>query len=257
MLHVVNYVQKRCLKMIDYYSVTDKGLHRLNNQDSYLTITNESGDFLALVCDGIGGAKAGDVASKESVNYLEKVFKTSGPFNSLKHAKNYIENELINANKHVFNLANSNIDYYGMGTTVTGILVTSFGILTINAGDSRTYGLKDKKLIRLTNDHTLVNQMIENGEITYEESLTHPKKHYLVRAVGVWDNIEFDINEVDKMDYFMICSDGLCGYVSDEEIDYVMDSLEFDTCKKKAIALKDLALNKGGFDNITVIVVKL
>lgn len=242
--------------MIDFYCVTDKGLHRLDNQDSYLTISNDSGDFLALVCDGIGGAKAGDVASKETVKYLEKVFKTSGPFNSLTHAKNYIENELINVNMFIYNLANSNKNYYGMGTTVTGILITSFGVLSINAGDSRTYGLKDKRLVRLTKDHTLVNQMIESGEITYEESLSHPKKHYLIRAVGVWDSVEFDINEIDKMDYYLICSDGLCGYVEDDDIDYVMDSLEFDTCKKKAEALKDMAINKGGFDNVTVVVVK-
>lgn len=242
--------------MIDYYSVTDKGLHRLNNQDSYLTIKNDYGDFLAVVCDGIGGAKAGDVASKETVKYLEKVFKTSGPFNSLKHAKNYIENELINVNKYIFNLANSNEDYYGMGTTVTGILITSFGVLSLNAGDSRTYGLKDKKLTCLTKDHTLINQMIENGEITKEESINHPKRHFLIRAVGVWESVEFDVNEVPVMDYYMICSDGLCGYVDDSEIIYVLDSLEYDTCKKKAEALKNMALNKGGYDNITIIVLK-
>lgn len=242
--------------MIESYSVTDIGLHRSQNQDSYLTLTNDYGDFLAVVCDGIGGAKAGDIASKETIEYLKKVFLTSGPFNSLKHAKNYIENELINANKYLYNLANSKNEYYGMGTTVTGILITSFGVLVLNAGDSRTYGLKNKKLIQLTKDHTLINQMIENGEITKEESINHPKKHYLIRAVGVWDSVEFDVNEVEKQDYYLMCSDGLCGYVSDEDITYVMDSLEFDTCKKKAEALKDLALSKGGLDNITVIVVK-
>lgn len=242
--------------MIDFYSITDIGLYRTSNQDSYLTLSNDYGDFLAVVCDGIGGAKAGDVASKETINYLKKVFKTSGPFNSLKHASNYIESELINANKYVYNLANSNPDYFGMGTTVTGILITSFGTLSINAGDSRTYGLLNKKLIRLTKDHTLVNQLLENGDISYEESLNHPKKHYLIRAVGVWEDIDFDIKKIDNYEYYLICSDGLCGYVDDNELLYVMDSLEFDTCKKKAIALKDFALSKGGFDNITIIIVK-
>lgn len=242
--------------MIDYYCVTDKGLHRTTNQDSYLTIFNDYGDFLAVVCDGIGGSNAGDIASKETCKYLENVFKTSGPFNSIKHASNYLKSGLVNANKHVFTLGNSKKEYYGMGTTVSGILITSFGILTLNAGDSRTYSFNNKKLTRLTKDHTLVNQLLENGEITYEESINHPKKHYLIRAVGVWDNVEFDINEVINNDYFLICSDGLSGYVSDEEITYIMNSLEFDSCKKKAEALKDIALVKGGYDNITVIVVK-
>lgn len=242
--------------MIEYYGVSDTGLHRNNNQDSYLLVSNEYGDFLALVCDGIGGANAGDVASKEVVDYFEKIFKTSGPFNSLTHFKNYMESELYNANKHLFELANSNSEYYGMGTTLTGIAISKFGILCFNAGDSRTYGLKDKKLYRLTKDHSLVNQLLDNGEITLEESINHPKKHYLVKAVGVWEKVEFDIIEVKPMNYYMLCSDGLCGYVSDNEITYIMDNLEFDTCQKKAIALKDIALSKGGYDNITVVVVK-
>ena len=88
-------------------------------------------------------------------------------------------------------------------------MITSFGCLTLNVGDSRTYGVLNKKLFRLTNDHTYVNEKLEKGEISYKESLTHPKRHYLVRAVGVWDKVESDIHQVADMDYYLVCSDGL------------------------------------------------
>ena len=240
--------------MIDFYCISDVGLHRTCNQDSYVTCTNNNGDFLALVADGIGGGKAGDVASKETVNYIKKRF-SSLSFESLCDAKEKMNDLLNKTNKYVFDLSMSNVDYLGMGTTLTGILITSFGSLSINVGDSRTYGIVDKKLFRLTNDHTYVNQMLEKGEITYKESLTHPKRHYLTKAVGVFDVVEFDIHKVKNMDMYLLCSDGLCGYLQDNEIMNIIDSLEYDTLKKKGDALIEKTLKKGGYDNVTVVLV--
>ncbi|MDO4500175.1 MAG: protein phosphatase 2C domain-containing protein [Erysipelotrichaceae bacterium] len=242
--------------MLKYYAKTDIGLHRSCNQDSYITITNNFGDFLALVCDGIGGGKAGDVASGEFVSYFERIFKDSGPFTSLEMAKEYITYYLRMANRHVYELSLTSKSLYGMGTTVTGILITSFGTLSINLGDSRVYGVLDKRLFRLTNDHTLVNQMLMNGEITYEESINHPKKHFLVKAAGVFEEIDFDVHKVKDMKYYLICSDGLCGYVKDDELLNIVDSYEYDTCRQKCDELVNLALLKGGYDNITVVVVE-
>ena len=240
--------------MIDFYCISDVGLHRTCNQDSYVTCTNSDGDFLALVADGIGGGRAGDVASKETVNYIKEHF-ASLSFNSLCDAKEKINVLLYDTNKYVFDKSMSSIDYFGMGTTLTGILITSFGSLSINVGDSRTYGIVDKKLFRLTSDHTYVNQMLEKGEITYKESLTHPKRHYLTKAVGVFDTVEFDIHKVKNMDMYLLCSDGLCGYLQDNEIMNIIDSLEFDTLKGKGDALIEKALKKGGYDNVTVVLV--
>lgn len=253
MPHVVNLEPKRCY-MIDFYCISDTGLHRSCNQDSYVTCTNENGDFLALVADGIGGGRAGDVASLQTVEYVKRYFNTIA-FTSLDDAKDKIDSLLKQANKYVFDLSMSNIEYFGMGTTLTGILITSFGNLSINVGDSRTYGVVDKKLFRLTVDHTYVNQMLEKGEITYKESLTHPKRHYLTRAVGVFDSVEYDIHKVKDMDMYLLCSDGLCGYLQDNEIMNIIDSLEYDTLKKKGDALIEKALKKGGFDNVTVVLV--
>ena len=195
--------------MIEYCGVSDVGLHRKKNEDSYMATFNNDGDFLALVCDGIGGAKAGDVASKMVTDYFLSEFKSSS-FDSLEMASDYLLKHLEIINKLVFDLSISKDEYFGMGTTLSGVLITKFGILSINVGDSRTYGFLDKKIFRLTNDHTLVNQMLQNGEISYKESINHPKRHYLVRAIGVFESVEFDIHKVKDMDYFMICSDGLC-----------------------------------------------
>ena len=252
---VVNLELKRYY-MISYFGKTDIGLHRQTNQDSYLAIQNKYGDFLGLVCDGIGGARAGDVASGETVKYFEKSFKKSGPFTSLDDVRNYISYHLKKANQRIYDLSVSHKEFDGMGTTLTGIIITNFGILSINIGDSRVYGFLDRKSFRLTNDHTLVNKMLQNGEITYEESINHPQKHYLVRAIGVWNEVECDIHEVKDMDYFVLCSDGLCGYVDDDEINGVVYHSNETTCEGKCQDLINLALLKGGYDNVTVVVVK-
>lgn len=238
-----------------YSCLSDVGLMREINQDSYLAVENKYGDFLVVVADGIGGGKAGEVASGEIVKYLNEIFKVSGPFESIENVIDFINYHLDKANKYVYDLSMSNKDYYGMGTTLTGILITSKGCLSINCGDSRVYGFIDKKIFKLTEDHTLVNQMLAKGQITYEESLNHPKRHYLVRAVGIFEDTKFDVHKVKDMDYFLISSDGLHGYVSEEEISKIILD-ESKTIEDRVIDLKDIALMKGGYDNITVVLIK-
>lgn len=239
---------------MEYFCLTDIGLIREKNQDSYLVVENKYGDLLAIVADGIGGGRAGEVASGELVKYFNEVFKESGPFENLDNAKNFIESHIIKGNKLVFDLSNSDKNYYGMGTTLTGLLITSKGVLSLNCGDSRVYGFIDNKIFKLTTDHTLVNQMLEKGKITFEESLNHPKRHYLVKAIGIYDEVEADIHKVKDMDYYLLCSDGLHGYVSDHEITEIVMSEK--SIQDKVNELKDLALLKGGYDNITVVLIK-
>lgn len=242
--------------MIEYYAISEIGLKRPSNQDAYLTIANDYGDFLALVCDGIGGSKAGDVASKEVVNYFSDNFKKSGPFKDIQNIKDYLKKEINNANKKIFDLSNSDISYKGMGTTVTGILISDNNIVTFNVGDSRVYAFDNNEAIRLTVDHSLVNQLLAKGEITYEESINHPMKHYLIRAVGIFDKVDVDIFNTKKHPYYVLCSDGLCGYVSDEEMSQIIFDENLISCKDKCAKLLDLALLKGGYDNITIVVIK-
>ena len=236
-----------------YSCISDIGLIRDKNQDSYIAIENIYGDFLAVVADGIGGGKAGEVASGEVIKYFNKVFPECGPFDNLDNAIDFIKYHIDKINKEVFNLAISDDRYSGMGTTLSGIFITKFGAISINCGDSRVYGFIDDKAFKLTTDHTLINKMLENNEITYEESLTHPKRHYLLKAIGIFDRVECDVHKVKDMDFYLVCSDGLHGYVSDDEIVSIVASEK--TIEEKTLELKDLALLKGGYDNITIILI--
>lgn len=240
---------------MEYYCITDIGLVREKNQDSYLAIENRHGDLLALVADGIGGGKAGEVASGELIRYFEEHFPESGPFSGLQDAANYILYHMDQANRHIYDLSRHYSDFSGMGTTVTGVLISSCGILSINCGDSRVYGFLDDMTVRLTRDDTLVNRMLENGKISYEEAVNHPKKHYLVKAIGIFDHIDTDVHKVRDMEYYLICSDGLHSYVSDEEIASIVTD-HTKTVEEKTVELKDLALLKGGYDNITIILIR-
>ena len=240
---------------MEYACITDVGLVREKNQDSYLAITNAYGDFLALVADGIGGGKAGEVASGETIKYFDDNFKESGPFDKIEDAINYMLYHVQAANKHIYDLSMKYDEYSGMGTTLTGILITSCGTISINCGDSRVYGFLDEWPFQLTFDHTLVNQMLQKGQISYEESVNHPKKHYLVKAIGIYPVCTPDVHKVKDMEYYLVCSDGLHAYVSDDEIRKIVTS-KHSSVSGKCEDLKDLALLKGGYDNITIILVK-
>ena len=242
---------------MNYYCISDIGLYRDKNQDSFLAIENNYGDFLAIVADGVGGGKAGEIASGELVKYFKSIFKESGPFNTLENAIDFINYHIDKANSKIFNMSVSKEDYSGMSTTLTGVLMTSFGTISINCGDSRVYGFIDNKYFRLTTDHNLGNQMLENGQITFEETINHPKKQYLylVKAMGIFPEIKADVHKVKDMDYFLISSDGLHGYVSEEEISKIILD-ESKTIEDRVIDLKDIALMKGGYDNITVVLIK-
>lgn len=240
---------------MEYYCITDTGLVRDKNQDSYLAISNAYGDFLVLVADGIGGGKAGEVASGELIKYFDFAFRDSGPFVELDDVKRFIDYHAEVANSILHDLSDRYKDYEGMGTTLTGFIMTALGILSINCGDSRVYGFIDDRIIHLTHDDTLVNQMLEEGKISYEEAINHPKKHYLVKAVGVFDRCDADIHKVREMDYYLACSDGLHSYVSDEEIAGIVLNDELSV-EEKTVELKDLSLLKGGYDNVTIVLVK-
>ena len=241
---------------MEYSCITDIGLVREKNQDSYLVLYNEYGDFLALVADGIGGGRAGEVASGELIKYFEYSFKESGPFDSQEDVINFLQFHVSTANKHIYDLSKKFVDYNGMGTTLTGIMISKYGTVSINCGDSRVYGYIDGMLLHLSKDHTRVNEMLENGEITYEQSLNHPEKHYLTKAIGIFNKIDVDIHNVKKMEYYLVCSDGLHSYVSDEEIKKIITD-DKKSIDEKVEDLKDLSLLKGGRDNVTIILIKV
>ena len=241
---------------MEYYCITDVGLIRDKNQDSYIAVENDYGDFLVLVADGIGGGKAGEVASGEVIKYFDFTFRGSGRFSSLEDVISFMNFHINAVNKHVYDMSVKYEEYEGMGTTLTGFMITSLGMISINCGDSRVYGFKDENIVQLTRDHSLINKLLSEGKITPEEALNHPQRHYLIRAIGVGDKVRADIEEIKDMDYLLACSDGLHGYVSDEEIKKIVLDKE-KSVADKTIDLKDLSLLKGGFDNVTAVLVRL
>lgn len=241
-----------------YYGVTDRGLVRKTNQDNYVIASNEVGDVFAIVCDGIGGGRGGDVASKIAIDYFSEVFSENNGFTDRDEVFNWIRFHVAKANDQIFVRSTTTSIYKGMGTTFVGILLCKVGRFIVNIGDSRVYGAyPDSKFTPLTQDHTLVNDLLKTGEITQEEAEYHPKKNVLTNALGVWDSVRIDIHEhTGPISSFLICSDGLYGYVDHDVIKKVMVSKELSTTLKVRNLLNK-ALKAGGYDNITIILIEL
>ena len=234
------------------YGVTDKGLVRKQNQDSYIIATNEVNDCLALVCDGIGGANGGEIASKMAIDYFSMVFSEHKGFKDIDDAVSYLRYHIIKCNERIYKKATNELKYKGMGTTLSGILISSVGKVIINIGDSRVYGINEnKEFLQLSEDHTLVNDILKHHEITYEQALNHPKKNVLMKALGANNPIDIDIFDCDMdIESILLCSDGLTNMLEKEQIEKVLTSdLELD---EKVIRLIRKCNNRGGTDNISI-----
>ncbi len=220
------------------FGATDTGLVRANNQDSYVIASNEVGDVFTLVCDGIGGGNSGDVASQTAIQYFSEVFSANKGFKDEEEALTWLRYQIRKANDTVFSLSTTRREYQGMGTTLVGVLLIPQGSYVINVGDSRAYAsFQDGSFRCLTQDHTLVQDMVNHGELSEEEMMNHPTRND------------------DPADTFLLCSDGLHGYVPDSVIAKVMlDSRQ--TLQAKSKQLMNLALLQGGYDNITIILIQ-
>ena len=237
-----------------YCSLTDKGLVRERNEDNFSTIENINSDILFFVCDGIGGNNAGDIASKETVDLINKLFKKAPKFKNAKEIIKFINYFINEANENLLKISSINSNFYGLGTTITGILISGKHAYSFNVGDSRVYGVRKNKIKQLTKDDSLVNLLIDEGKITKEEAKTHPKRSHLIKAIGINQYLDVPVNKLDFYDYFLICSDGLYSMLEEKEILKIINDKEA-TIETKTKQLAHEALLKGGYDNITLIVV--
>ena len=229
---------------------TSKGLVRKNNQDNYLNQTTKSGLRIIAVADGLGGPKAGEVASSFAVEELAQYFSLWGEDNVFNHIEE-IKNYIFDINTHIRKVARENAEYAGMGTTLTVFITNGKNAGVLHIGDSRAYLINKNGIKQITKDHSLVQFMIDQGQITYEESLTHPQKNIITRALGTEESLEidyysFDISPSDKV---LLCTDGLTNYISDDQIFSVVNSLDLDSAADRLI---EMANDCGGADNITV-----
>ena len=231
---------------------TNIGSVRKTNQDAFATGTFVDGSVWTVVCDGMGGANGGGVASTMAVKIISERL-TSG-YRSKTDA-NSIRNMLLSAieaaNAEVYRMAHTDKNLLGMGTTVVAIIATSDKVYVIHIGDSRVYLSCKDNICRLTRDHSIVQEMIETGQITEQEARNHPRKNIITRPLGVQENTGSDYCEtqISEGDILLICTDGLSNHVSDETIQEVIrKNGDIDE-------LVRLANSSGGTDNITVVLI--
>jgi PPM family protein phosphatase len=228
---------------------TDVGRVREGNEDAYLVA-----DSVFAVADGMGGHLAGEIASAKA---LEPVEALDGKvYADAEDAVRALRDAVVEANATVSRMADDEPLYRGMGTTLTAVLVEGRRLHVAHVGDSRAYLLRDGSFSQLTDDHTLVQHLIDEGQISREEAATHPQRSIITRAIGVAREIDVDSMTLDLLpgDQILLCSDGLTGVVSDEAIEQALTS---DVDEQTIIAdLIDQANQGGGPDNITVVLLR-
>lgn len=232
---------------------TDIGRVRRINQDAFLECSNH-GVHLLAVCDGMGGAAAGEVASSKAVVYLRGVFEDDPPRElTLSGLSDWLKQAIESVNERLYALAQAHEQYLGMGTTLVAALIHGRKIAMANVGDSRIYLLRES-LQQITTDHSLVQEMIDQGRLTEAEAKVHPQRSILTNVLAIQPHVVIDRFVVDEpIDALLLASDGLHGYVDDAEIEACLRSDE--PLDSKTQSLIDLANAKGGFDNTTVILI--
>jgi serine/threonine protein phosphatase PrpC len=242
--------------------ITDVGLKREGNEDFF---SAEDSLGLYIVADGMGGHLAGEVASRISVEMINKCYRKwfeeeasvneiyGEPDDSLTLQGNYVLGSIRFANRVIYEMALENKNYHGMGTTIVILLVTPTVIIAANVGDSRIYLVRDGTLEGLSKDHTIVAEQVDMGMMTKEEAETSPLKHILTRNLGSAETVEPDIFEIEPSnnDRFILCTDGLTDLVKEEEI-LAMTSNE-QTPKELCRKFLDKVLKRGAHDNTTIV----
>ena len=238
----------------EYFSLTDTGMVRDNNEDS---VALDPDNHVAILADGMGGYNAGEVASAMATTFvrseLGRWLAEGGSQASAREIKRAMEICIDNANRSIFNAANSQPQYAGMGTTLVMGVFQDSRTLIGHVGDSRCYRLRGGNFVQLTRDHSLLQEQLDAGLITPEQAQYATHKNLVTRALGVEDTVLLEVNEfrIEDGDLFLLCSDGLSDMLSDERMAAVL--VTAGTLEEKANALVDAANDSGGRDNISVI----
>ncbi|WMJ76078.1 MULTISPECIES: Stp1/IreP family PP2C-type Ser/Thr phosphatase [unclassified Sedimentibacter] len=236
------------------YCETNKGLMRENNEDNL--IVEESDRFnLYAVADGMGGHKAGEVASSIAIDTIREIFKKNNKREDFK-APSFIIQSIDKANEKIRQESQSKEECSGMGTTITMVIVDlSLNIAYVgNVGDSRAYLIRNNEIIQVTEDHTYVHELFKDGKISFDEAKHHPKRNVITRAVGSEEYVHADIFEIELFsdDIILLCTDGLTTHLTDDKI---LSTIKEFGCSESVQRLIKFANDNGGTDNITVIIV--
>lgn len=232
------------------YALSHVGRVRTVNQDAYYQPA--PGENFAVVADGMGGHRAGEVASQIAVEEFTRWLRCAPRPNE--EALRYAVSE---ANRAIYMKARAEQDKAGMGTTLTAIWVDEHRVYLIHVGDSRAYLYRDGEISQLSRDHSVVGEMVERGEITPEEARVHPQRHFITRSLGTAVYVVPDVNKFERRegDVWLLCSDGLSNYVDCNEMGELLSGN--GSWQDKIALLLELALRRGGSDNITVVLMAL
>ena len=236
------------------WGLTDPGNIRSQNQDAYNIVEFGHDRALMIVCDGMGGAKSGNVASSMAAEaFVAEVRRSQRLALSVERVKQILLGALELANKAVYEHAKLGDEYSGMGTTLVAAFLLKNTAVVINVGDSRAYHFSAQGVHQVTRDHSIVELMVQRGELTPEQAKTYPGKNLITRAVGTEPEVEGDlyVQELHKDDCLLLCSDGHSNEMDDQEILFeVVHGMKKSTCCERLLSI---AKNRGAPDNVTVV----
>lgn len=240
------------------WGLTDPGCVRTQNQDAYQIVKLERGTLLCVICDGMGGAKSGNVASSLALDvFVQEVKRNYHAGLDMGGVDQVLERAVKLSNFTVFDQASQFEEFEGMGTTLVALLVRGRQAFVVNVGDSRAYRVSTASIRRITTDHSLVQLMIQSGELTPEEARYFPGKNYITRAIGTESIVRCDIFHVDlnRGDCVLLCSDGLSNLLDDQEMLFeIVHGVSRKQCCQR---LLDIAKSRGAPDNVTSVLVQV
>ena len=238
------------------FGITDRGAVRRDNQDSFLIERLPERDcVIAALCDGMGGEKAGNIASDLAVKTFVTEVRRQIAANGRRRPdiRSMMESACDMANHMVYSYSCFDTDYTGMGTTLVAAVIYGGSAWVLNVGDSRCYKLTRRRLAQITRDHSLVQDMVDRGELTPEQALHHPRRNVITRALGVNERVPCDIftPKLQRGDMLLLCSDGLTNMLSDAEI-FAASRRNPDPLSLSRTLMAE-ALERGARDNVTIV----
>ena len=243
---------------MQYWALSDPGMVRAQNQDAYQVVQLDRNTVLGVVCDGMGGAKSGNVASSLAVDvFVEEIRRTWASYLDQEKVDQMLKSAVKLANFTVFDQSQQFEEFDGMGTTLVAVLIKGRNATIVNVGDSRAYKVGRSGIRQVTRDHSLVQLMVDRGELTPEMARTYPGKNFITRAIGTEPIVICDVYHQDaqKGDFFLLCSDGLSNMMNEQEILFeVLHGVNKQNCCQR---LLEIAKNRGAPDNVTSVLISV
>lgn len=243
--------------MIRFWGITDRGAVRAQNQDFYYLKPVGDGTAIAIVCDGMGGARAGNVASSLAAETASRYLESLSAEELFHAPDEHLTQAAEKANEAVYHKAGREPECLGMGTTMVAAIIFEEKAHILNIGDSRAYHIGAEGICKVTRDHSVVEDLVHRGEITPEEARLHPQKNLITRALGSEPKARTDLYEVKLKsgEFLLLCTDGLSNLLTDQEMLYEVlhGGTEGSCCRR----MLDIALSRGAPDNVTAILIQI